>query len=501
MARAREASVCWRLRDGVPNCRAAAPLRPSPDVAPRPDVAAALAQAAGAEPARAEPPAEPPAEAAAEPQARAGRAVEAELVAAQRRRRQPRRQVRPTGQSTRGEDVAENERQILGSAVLDVVDVEARDRLVADIEALDPGPGAVEEGRLVGDHQHRIHPLDRHEADDIGEGALLLAAEDGLQLAHDGLRLARLQREDAEGLTRQPVDVEGVDHVDHVDEVVLAAAEDENVAGGVRPQHGALRRQRLKQLLHLGGADEAQRHHHHAGAGPSLHRLERAAQAGAAANGLIGRDDAIEPLRLHERRPVEVQDRLQGREQGCGGHRLAGLQRNRALHPGVDDVVVAEGVAEDRLDHLLEIGVDEVERDLAFGGGAADAVALARPPGDDVATRVEAGRLPGLRRLVRQHRTRAGGEVAPRRRLSSVGPAERVARRHRLRCSTAGEGDQHRQHRRQRQSLSREQQSHQEAGGGRPRPCPCPCPPRALGANPRPQPRRSFVLVLIATAF
>ena len=63
---------------------------------------------------------------------------------------------------------------------------------------------------------------------------------------------------------------------------------------------------------------------------------------------------------------VDGEDGFENRDQRRTRHRIAGLQGDRALDLRVHDEVGAQRVAEDRLDHLAQIGIDEVERDLAL---------------------------------------------------------------------------------------------------------------------------------------
>ncbi|MCY1220807.1 hypothetical protein D9M72_328370 [compost metagenome] len=166
--------------------------------------------------------------------------------------------------------------------------------------------------------------------------------------------LARSGRVDRGDDARQPAQVVGV--VGDDQRVVGRVGGDGVVGRDHRPQH---RHQVVGRLI---VEPEHLRHHLVAAARRRADHRGRALQLGIGLGHDLG-----EAVALDHRVALHAQHRAQRLQRLRARHRLLRDQVHRAFHARVDHEVLAGGLA-DRLDHRVEVGIDEVEHHLVAVG-------------------------------------------------------------------------------------------------------------------------------------
>ena len=73
----------------------------------------------------------------------------------------------------------------------------------------------------------------------------------------------------------------------------------------------------------------------------------------------------IDRLALQQRRAVQIKQHFKCWQQVLAGQRPAGLDRNRSLHVGIDDIVQVQNIAKNDPHHLADIGVGKIQGDAA----------------------------------------------------------------------------------------------------------------------------------------
>src|SRR5207342_3335634 len=256
--------------------------------------------------------------------------------------------------------------EILGLDVLELVRIELHTASGA-VDAIEPLLDVVEVVGLRRDHQYRVGSLQRHEAEHAGDGRLAVLAEHLFEIGNDLACLARAQREYADRHPRKPVDVEDLDRAQVVLEFGARARHADDVACVVDVDHGIGTRVRLEHLLHLGGGDVAQRDGAHF-ITPCERCRTRARRDGATGECLVGGDDVVAAAAVDQAGVVPAQHHFQQVQRFGRTDRLGRAQRDRALDPRGDHVVLPEHVAQDGLDHRLQRFALEVEGCAATGG-------------------------------------------------------------------------------------------------------------------------------------
>ena len=194
-------------------------------------------------------------------------------------------------------------------AVLQVVNIDALLVHVARlVEPLDPGTRLIEQPPFARQHHHRVHALDRHEADGARLRILARRAEDVLQLDHDGRGLGVLERQQGHRRAVERVDVEDAERILDKLELVARAAHHEKMAPLVGNE-GDARRQ------HLGedGDDVAHRDIAHRKDLDALAdgRCGRERRRGARLAVGGPRHDADDAVRLDQREAAALEHRLE----------------------------------------------------------------------------------------------------------------------------------------------------------------------------------------------
>ncbi len=257
--------------------------------------------------------------------------------------------------------------QILGLDVLQLVG-EQPHAATGTVDTVQPLLDLIQITRLRGDHQHRVGVFQRHETEHAGAGGLALLAEDLFQIGRDFFGLAGLDRKHAHRHARQPVHVEDLHGAQIVFQLGAGAAQGDHIARRIGADDGIRACVRLQHLLHLAGGNELQRHHAH---------LETACgrwRCGAGRHGagqrLVGRHDVVAATAEHHAGVVPAQHHFQQIQGLRRRHRIGRGQGHGALHARRDDVVLAEHVAQDRLDHRLQRFAFEIEGGAAAAGHA-----------------------------------------------------------------------------------------------------------------------------------
>ena len=265
-----------------------------------------------------------------------------------------------------GADVARREGalqqifEIGALAVLHVIDVPASRRGIFDPAREPEEPlRRFQIARLRGDHENRVDPRHRHHAHHALERALAPGLQDLLEPGRDFRHVAIAGRKERKGLPGEHIDVEGADQPNQALADRRVATDDQRVTPGIGGDLAALADIGFEQLGEVFGRGIAQCDHLSAGAG----RVRPADRVGNPGGGR--RHDDIEPVFFDQRGAVLVEHGFERRQQRRARHRRAGLDRCRAMHVGVDRKVELQHGAENRARDLANIGVDEIQRDIA----------------------------------------------------------------------------------------------------------------------------------------
>ena len=157
------------------------------------------------------------------------------------------------------------------------------------------------------DDQQRVHALDRDDAQNACERALVRRTECLVELCNHRLDIRALQREEPRRHAGHPVDVEHVDGGDKMLQFELGARQDQDVAHVVHAHGGLVLDEGLEQRGHLARAHIMQGHDQHREAG--LQRAARAAELrrDVAAHRGRGRQNLPDAVLPGHRRPVHPQ--------------------------------------------------------------------------------------------------------------------------------------------------------------------------------------------------
>ncbi|MEJ0019970.1 MAG: hypothetical protein WDN25_26150 [Acetobacteraceae bacterium] len=224
----------------------------------------------------------------------------------------------PSLTSGRAEGAAQHAGDLGRAAVLQAIDEQLRvGAAVAAVEALDPVAHALQVGRLHRGDEDRVHPLDRHDLDHVGDRAAR-GREHVVHIGGDLARAAVAQRQQREGQAAQVVDVERGDVVDGGVHVARGAGDQQQVARGVGPQRGARRQHGFQHAFEVGGSDVLRRHH-------ARDEADRAAER-RLARGAGDRHREVGAVAQHERDAVELQRTGHHVDHRRARDRMAGLQ-------------------------------------------------------------------------------------------------------------------------------------------------------------------------------
>ena len=209
---------------------------------------------------------------------------------------------------------------------------------------------------------------------DARADAPLLRREDALELRNHRLGLGVLERQNRHGLVAHPVGVEGQRRLDRRLAVSAVAEDDQEVAGRFGADHAGPRPEAVDQIDQSLRRDVAQRQDGNAVAGP------RIAHIGPARDGRSLEHDTVDVAALHERRAVRLKHDLEDRDEVILAQRACRRDGDGAGDRGLDRVAQLKGVAEDRLHHLADIRVLEIQAVLARleGGGGRIGIRAAR---------------------------------------------------------------------------------------------------------------------------
>ncbi len=164
--------------------------------------------------------------------------------------------------------------------------------------------------------------------------------------------------------------------------LVGGAGDDDDVAPGVRLGDRVVGDQRVEELLELDGVDVMQRDRLAAEA-----RLAGAEQLRLLL-GLVDRDDGVDSALLDQAQMRGLQGFLEDRQHVDFRDGLRRHHRHRAGGGGIDRVVQAQYVAQDRLGDLVHVGIGEVQRHVARSRRARGRVLRT---GEGLRARVERG--------------------------------------------------------------------------------------------------------------
>ncbi len=201
-------------------------------------------------------------------------------------------------------------------------------------------------------HQHGIQLLQRYHPHQAGQRAAALAAEQVLHCRGEVLCSPRRHRQQRVGAAGQLIHVESLRQLDQRLARVRLGADQQRVAPRIGGYARTAAREWLDQPRERVGGGEAQRHH------------------GGAARRAGAWHDAVDAVVQHHRGPVLAQQHLQRRQQLRTRNRICGVQRRRSLHRGIDRVGQVQHGSEHLGRDLANVGIDEVERDIAAIGTA-----------------------------------------------------------------------------------------------------------------------------------
>ena len=194
---------------------------------------------------------------------------------------------------------------------------------------------------------------------DARADAAILCGKDALELRNDRLRLGVLKRQDRHRLVAHPVGVERQRRLDRGLAVGAVAENDQKIPGGFRADHARTRPEPVDQVDQRLRRDIAQRQDRNAVAGAGVTDIR------PARHGRRLEHDAVDVAALHQRCAVRLEHDLQHRDEVVLGQRPRRRDRDAAGDRGLDRVVQLQGVAEHRLHDFADIGVLEIQADIA----------------------------------------------------------------------------------------------------------------------------------------
>ena len=261
-----------------------------------------------------------------------------------------------------GERALQRLRHLRRLAVLQVIDVDALLVHVARlVEPRDPRARLVEIARLARQHHHRVEPLDRQEADDVGVGVLARGVEDVLQLDRRRSRRRRSAAATARPTCRSAASTSKMRTVSSARR--SSSRVPRTRAGGARSS-GIMAcpggRIFASTLHDVGDRDEAHREDLDALADRAAGRA-----IGTAARGLPSAGRAI--TRTMPSDCTSAKPRLSSTASSTGrtSSRRSGRLTLNVTGPvdiGIDHVVELQGLAQHRGDHVANVGAGEIER-------------------------------------------------------------------------------------------------------------------------------------------
>ena len=268
-----------------------------------------------------------------------------------------------------GECLLQQRPDALGPAVLDLINVEAHAGAVGAglVEALDPLLRLLQVFGLWRDDQERVHALDRDDAQDACERALVWRAERLIELRHYRLDIGTLQREEPGRHARHPVDVEHLDGGEQVLQLELGARKDQEVAQVIHAYRRLILDEGLEERRHLAHAHIVQRHDQHGETG--LKRAARAAELrrDVAAHRGRGRQNLPDAGLPGHRRAVHPQQQLHGRVERLARDARGGTNRHGTAHRRIDRVGLVQDIAQDVSSDFADVRAFEVERHRRSG--------------------------------------------------------------------------------------------------------------------------------------
>ena len=213
--------------------------------------------------------------------------------------------------------------------------------------------------------------------------ASLAGREDALELRDDRLRLGMSKRQDGHRLVLHPIGVEGERRFDRRLAIGAVAENDEKVARRFGADRAGPHAETVDQADQRLRRDVTERQYGDAVAGACIADVSGAGNARSLQRDAIGLPVADECGAVHLQDDLEHRQKIVSRDRTRGGH------RHRAGDVRIDDVVFAERIPEDRLHHLADVGVLEIQGDVArleAGDGLPARVGLTRcrdrsPPG------------------------------------------------------------------------------------------------------------------------
>ena len=215
------------------------------------------------------------------------------------------------------------------------------------------------------DHQDRVHPLDRDDAQDAGQRARRAIADRLVEFLHYCLHIRVLQREQAHRHAGDPVDVEHVDGLHEMPQFALGAGEHQEVPQVVGAHRRRVLHERLDDPHHFAHADVAQRNDLDRETGRQRPLRVAELRRHVAAHRRGAGNDLVDAAVLHHRRAVHPQQRLER----CGQRlaRNAGRRADGHLSADcrIDHVAFVQDIAKNVADHLAQVGGLEVQHDAA----------------------------------------------------------------------------------------------------------------------------------------
>ena len=192
---------------------------------------------------------------------------------------------------------------------------------VGGVEALDPGLRGPQQVGLLGDDENAVHARHHLELDVALAHAALAGIEDLLELGDDRLRIAVLNRKNADRLPAHPVHVEAQRGVHSAAAFRAGALNQQDVASGIGPHRARPGGEAVEQFHQRGGGDVLQRNNGNAVAGFGMagHRI-----GVAAADRIAQRYDAIAHGVPDQHDIAHAQDAFEHVDQIGFRHRLAG---------------------------------------------------------------------------------------------------------------------------------------------------------------------------------
>ncbi len=253
--------------------------------------------------------------------------------------------------------LGEQSRQMLGLAVLDVIDEQAHAPVGSHaIEAFEPHLGLFQVVRLRGNDQETVEPLDGNEAHYARQRTQFLVADDLVQLRIDRFHIGALQGEQPDRHSAQPIDIEQIDGIEHVPDFVLGAGDNQQIAQLIDLDGARIRSERLEYPAHFLRANEFQRHDLHRKTGKHTSHLGRHRSPYRG-----GGHDLEDSALLDQNDAVHAQHGLERGQHRAARQGPGGAECDQALHPWIDDIAFLENLRQHRFGDVANIRRLEVQ--------------------------------------------------------------------------------------------------------------------------------------------